>query len=408
MSDDPENSNRRQFLKGQSAADALRSKIESIELDAAKELSDARQTGYLEQYTKKAMGCEFEFLFNLHQYAQSGASAMEGFQLVDLLEDQMTVYRDHSEISRLNHEAFGAAIKVESRLFELLSLAEQIYHQTGHAFDITSTPLTSAWGFDTRNGSVPKDAAIEEALSLVGSEFIELDPQSRTFRFLKHGVNINLGGIGKGHALDRVAELFASHQIGDFVIHGGQSSVLAKGASMSHESPRGTASNNPTEDAEEDLGSHVSGPVGAQEDQTSKANSNPKHTHDGWEVGLSHPTLPGVRLAEVTLRNQALGTSGSGRQGFFHQGKRLGHIIDPRTGWPTTHFLSTTVISNSAALSDALATAFFVMSTDEVAEFCEATPAVAAILISANEKRKGPLKIETFNLPDENFHQVNE
>ncbi len=379
MSDQPNKSNRRSFLTGQSALDAIRSKIDETDLrdsDGSSRAANSKQSGYLEQYSKNAMGCEFEILFNLHQYVQSGAAAMEAFQLVDLLEDQMTVYREHSAICHINREAFENAISVEARLFELLIQSFQIYEETSHAFDITASPLTEAWGFDKRRGSVPSQDRIDEALVRVGSSELKFDQDAKSIQFLKPGVELNLGGIGKGHALDRIAELFESKKIENFVVHGGQSSVVARGSSSS------------------DGGSGDSKP------------SKPEAQSDGWKVGLSHPTVPGLRLAEIRLNNQALGTSGSGRQGFFHNGKRYGHIIDPRTGWPASHFLSTTVISNSAALSDALATAFFVMSAEEIQIFCENRPDVSAVLVSENDQQKGQLSIETFNLSDADFEQV--
>jgi thiamine biosynthesis lipoprotein len=375
MSDQPNKSNRRSFLTGQSALDAIRSKIDETDLrdsDGSSRAANSKQSGYLEQYSKNAMGCEFEILFNLHQYVQSGAAAMEAFQLVDLLEDQMTVYREHSAICHINREAFENAISVEARLFELLIQSFQIYEETSHAFDITASPLTEACGFDKRRGSVPSQDRIDEALVRVGSSELKFDQDAKSIQFLKPGVELNLGGIGKGHALDRIAELFESKKIENFVVHGGQSSVVARGSSSS------------------------GGPKP----------SKPEAQSDGWKVGLSHPTVPGLRLAEIRLNNQALGTSGSGRQGFFHNGKRYGHIIDPRTGWPASHFLSTTVISNSAALSDALATAFFVMSAEEIQIFCENRPDVSAVLVSENDQQKGQLSIETFNLSDADFEQV--
>jgi thiamine biosynthesis lipoprotein len=378
MPDKPK-SNRRDFLIGRAAIDSIRKQSESMEIGAPSDLDEARwldrQSNYLEQYSKNAMACEFELLFNLHQYPQSGAAAMEAFELIDRLEDQMTVYRDHSEVSQINLNAHGKDVVVEHRLFEVLLLASQLNQQTGGAFDITSGPLTKVWGFDQRDGELPAQTTIDEALKSVGSEMIRLETQNRSIRFTQPGLTINLGGIGKGHALDRVSELFGTKSIGDFVIHGGQSSVLARGSS--------------------------------ELTTTTPAAAGEAPHHQGWSVGISHPTLPGVRLAEVFLRDQALATSGTGRQGFYHQGQRYGHIIDPRTGWPTSHFLSTTVISSSAATSDALATAFFVMKLEEVADYCDKHPEIAAILAGADPNSKNQIQLQTFNLSDDDWKREN-
>jgi thiamine biosynthesis lipoprotein len=161
--------------------------------------------------------------------------------------------------------------------------------------------------------------------------------------------------------------LIRKHNIRDFVLHGGQSSVIA---------------------------------AGNQKDITSE-------TANGWPVGLSHPVLPDRRLAEFYLRDSALGTSGTARQGFFHQGKRYGHIIHPKTGWPTDHFLSTTVISHSAELSDALATAFFVMPIEEVEAWCRKHTDVSVVLVSDVAGRdNGQVQLEWFNLEDEDWKRI--
>ena len=126
----------------------------------------------------------------------------------------------------------------------------------------------------------------------------------------------------------------------------------------------------------------------------------------GWTIGVSHPTLPDIRLARIHLGDRALGTSGTARQGFFHDGKRYGHIIDPRTGWPTAHTLSSIVIAKSAAQADALATAFFVMSVEDVERYCQQHSETGAVLVLPSENAAKPF-IRTFNLADEDIEILN-
>ena len=159
-----------------------------------------RQNAYLEHYSKNAMACEFAFLFNMQQYSQSGQAAHLAFQLIDRLEDQLSIYREDSEISNLNRRWSSQPVAVEQYLFELLLLAERIFQETGGAFDITSTPLSRIWGFHERQGRVPDQADIDEALELVGSQKLKLDSSSLTVSSTDAKVTINLGGIGKGHA----------------------------------------------------------------------------------------------------------------------------------------------------------------------------------------------------------------
>jgi len=303
------------------------------------------------------MACEFQLLFNMQQYANSGEAALKVFELIDEYEAQLSVYRDDSEVSQLNRTACSDTVAVRENLFELLTVAEEIFCRSNGAFDITSTPLSKAWGFHNRNATKPKDGEINEALRFVDGSQIKLLPGNGV-KIQSVGIGINLGGIGKGYTLDRAGDLLASCGIDNFVLHGGQSSVIARGSD--HEKS----------DADVD--------------------------DSGWMIGISHPLLPKQRLAKFQLLGKALGTSGTGRQGFFHNGKRYGHIIDPRTGWPTDHFLSTTVICDSAAEADALATAFFVMDLDEVQSYCDNHTDISAVVVRPDVGSKAI--IESFNM----------
>jgi thiamine biosynthesis lipoprotein len=369
-------SSRRDFLKGKSTIRALRKATNEFSFELSPDVSpelEVRQAAYLEEYSKSAMACQFELLFNLHQYRAASAAAMKAFALIDQLEDQLTVYRDHSEISSLNRIAFTEPTRVEQNLFGLLRRAAEIHQQTSGAFDMTSGELSSIWGFEQGKGSVPAVETIHNAIESVGTQHIEFDANNESVRFLRDGTKINLGGIGKGYAIDRVVALFTEHKIGDFVIHGGQSSVYAKGSQKRIEDETGGL------------------------DQAAQR---------GWPIGLSHPTFPDQRLAEFYLQDAALGTSGTGRQGFFHHGKKYGHIIDPRTGWPTDLHLSTTVIAKSAATADALATAFFVMPLEEIELYCRSHLDVSAVCVGESTNKKNQVEITWFNISDEDWNRL--
>jgi thiamine biosynthesis lipoprotein len=114
----------------------------------------------------------------------------------------------------------------------------------------------------------------------------------------------------------------------------------------------------------------------------------------GWSIALRHPLRDEIRLGEVWLRDAALGTSGSAHQFFYHQGKRYSHVLDPRTARPAEGMLSTTVIAPTGAEADALATAFFVMGIDATLVYCEQHPELAAILIASGQ-RAGALEVVT-------------
>ncbi len=305
--------------------------------------NDRPSESYLIHVERRAMACEFEVLLNAGQYADATEWAVEALDLVDRLEQQLTVYRETSEISRLNHTAGEREVEVEPRLFELLRQAVELHRATGGAYDITSGPLSKVWGFYRRAGRMPNDTDLQQALASVGSQHLTLDPERRTVRFAVPGVEINLGSIGKGYALDRAAELLERHGVADFLLHGGRSSVLARGSRAGESAP-------------------------------------------GWRIGVRDPLRPGQRLGEVRLRNRALATSGSGQQFFYHEGRRYGHILDPRTGRPADALLSATVLAPTAAEADSISTAVFVMGLGPALAFCRQRADLGAILVAAGPR----------------------
>ena len=162
------------------------------------------------------MACQFDVFLNAGQNPAGTESALAALDLVEALEDQMTVYREHSEISRLNRTAADRPVIVERRLLSLLQQALELHRATEGAFDITAGPLSKIWGFYRRAGRVPSPAELEEARQRVGSHWVKLDSDAGTVQFLRPGLEINLGAIGKGYALDRCAECSRSEVSGIF------------------------------------------------------------------------------------------------------------------------------------------------------------------------------------------------
>src|SRR5438876_955540 len=151
-----------------------------------------------------AMATVFEVLLP-YGPADAQAAAEDALGLIDRLEAQLTVYRPASEVSRLNRLAAMAPVPVESGLFDLLTISARLSEETGGAFDITAGPLIKAWGFYRRQGRVPEPDELAEALGSVGMTHVELNSERRSVRFRRRGMEINLGSIGKGYALDRAA-----------------------------------------------------------------------------------------------------------------------------------------------------------------------------------------------------------
>src|SRR5262245_56683685 len=159
--------------------------------------------------------------------------AVEALDLVDALENQLTVYRETSEVIYVNGRAAEDPVVVEEGLFRLLQRAVALSEDTGGAFDITAGRLSKVWGFFRRQGSMPSADDVAAALTTVGTRHLQLDAAAQSVRFLQPGLELNLGAIGKGYALDRAADALFAGGVRDFLIHGGNSSVLARGQRIS-------------------------------------------------------------------------------------------------------------------------------------------------------------------------------
>lgn len=320
--------------------------------------------------SRHAMACQFEVLFDAKRYPQGAEAAVAALDRVDALENELSWFRPTSRLSRLNQLAGHEPVPVEPWLFDLLKLAMQLHEETAGALDLTSAPLWEAWGFDRRAGAVPTEERLAQALAQVGSQYVQLDPDRKTVFFTKPGIRLNLGSMGKGYALDCGAEVLKAWGVADFLFHAGQSSVLAWGSQRA-DCPAPWVSS-----------------------------AEPGACESGWTVGVPDPLHPARRLAEIRLRNQALGTSGSTRQYFRHRGHRYSHILDPRTGRPAEGVLSVTVVAPTAALADGLSTAFFVMGPDAARTFCAARPALAALFVCPAD-RTGRVTIHSMGFEED-------
>lgn len=349
--------NRRDFLAGR----ALRDEIVAVGQAAGDailgESDEPRReptSGATVRLATSAMATDFAVILNeAHRDdpRQPLRWASEALDVVHLLEEQISVYRPHTELSQLNRNAASLPVQVEERLFELLSLARDISLETDGCFDPTSGQLIALWRQCRKEVRLPTNTEIAERFALVGMSHVTMgiDGEPSIF-FDRPGVELNLGSIGKGYALDRAAEILIENDLTEWLVQGGHSSVIARGGH----------------------------------------NGLP-----GWPVGLRNPLLPQRRLGTILLRDQALATSGTAVQHFRFEGKRYGHIIDPRTGWPTDSMLSVTVLAPTAAEADALSTAFFVGGVELAERYCSNHRSVSALLIPPPS---GGQRLEPVNL----------
>ena len=353
---EPSPASRREFLTGS----ALRSGLERSGEKLADEFTSAvdgeftPSSGDTVRLSTRAMACDFAVIMNPGPSEQV-MIASAALDLIHQLEEQMSVYRERSELSELNLRADREPVAVQPQLFDLLIQSRDLSRATKGGFDPTSGPLIALWHRCRQDGRIPTEAEIAGALSRTGMEHVDLDQTNRTVRFDRPGIELNLGGIGKGHALDRAGESLVSGGLNEWLFHGGHSSLLARG---NHEG------------------------------------------QGGWPVGIRNPLFPQERLGTLLLKDCAMSTSGSGVQSFRHEGRRYGHILDPRTGWPVEGMLSVTVLAPTAAEADALSTAFFVTGVESTRRYCDNHPQVRALLIPPSVQGRS-LEIINCGVPEE-------
>jgi thiamine biosynthesis lipoprotein len=241
------------------------------------------------------------------------------FAEIDRLEQVMSSWRKDSELSHLN--ALGGSIwfPCSRSLYAVIDSSLRYARLTRGAFDPTIEPFNRAW--DTRGkGRVPSAFEIEQARILIGWSKVNLDRGERRVQFPFSDMGLDLGGIGKGYALDAAARLIAGDSVARALINfGGE--VLAIGTD--------------------------------------------------WEVAIADPVDRLKPAVGLTVSNAAVSTSSQSERGVVVKKKRYGHILDPRTGQPVSSTASVTVIACSATRADAISTALLVMGREEAAAFAE-------------------------------------
>lgn len=345
-------SNRREFLTGQALQNAVGAAGESL-ADAILPPPPSRGPNLVLRTT--AMACDFDVILNPDGPAHQVRAASEALDQVQALEDQCSVYRPHSELSRLNQVAADRRVSVEPGLYRLLRRAVAISGRTDRAFNPAAGALIRLWKQSRVEDRLP---TVEECAASVGCcdlAMIDWDDEDSSVRFRRDGLAFDLGAIGKGYAVDEAARILGEQGVSSFLVHGGRSSVLARGGHAGHA---------------------------------------------GWPVGLNNPLLPDQPYLTLLLKDAAFSTSGTAVQGFRHAGKRYGHILDPRTGWPADKLLSVSVIAPDAALADALSTAFFILGVENALRCCDNFENVGLILFPP--PRQGRRLEPVFhNVPDD-------
>ncbi len=245
------------------------------------------------------------------------------FDEIERIENLLSAYLPHSDIWAINSSERGQAVKVNSETVELLERAAYYKEATYGAFDISTKPVSDLWNI-SGGGNVPEEDELSKALNCIGD--VVIDKADSTVTLPKDGMAIDLGGIAKGYAADRVTETLKSH---------GVKSAIA------------------------DLGGNIS-VIG-------------KNGNRSWKIGLQHPEKArGNTFGYVEAEDECVVTSGGYERCFERDGKIYHHIIDPSTGKnPENGVRSVTVIAKDGTMADALSTALYVMGKDKGIETAE-------------------------------------
>lgn len=325
--------NRRDFLRPRCLAETTSQMLAVLATAPTCHGGPAAEVPLL-RVSRRAMATTFEVFLPFGTPDGLGVAAA-ALAEVDRIEELLTVYRPQSPVSQLNRQAARQAVVVEEELYNLLEMVRRLSTETDGAFDVTAGALVKAWGFYTRQPRIPSHGERLAAMSRVGMQHLVLEPHERTVQYRQEGLEVNFGSVGKGYALDCAAACLRRWGVSSALLQGGHSSVYAVGAGWDGR---------------------------------------------GWPVGIKHPSQP-RRLAIVRLRDQGLATSAATHQYLEHAGRRLGHLLDPRTGWPARGTASASVIAPAAAAADALATAFYVLGVDKAREYCQQRPGLAAVVL---------------------------
>ena len=224
------------------------------------------------------------------------------------LDQAMSNYIPASEWSEVNRDGSNQPVRVSQEMFDLIAACVEYSRLSEGAFDITVGPLMKVWGFYKGSGHLPHRAEVRTALAHVGYQNIELNRRDRSVRFLRSGMNIDPGGIGKGYAVDRLIDILKEYGIKSALVSAARSSIYALGT------PPGEA---------------------------------------GWRAQIRDPRDGSKVAAEVVLRDESMSTSGNYEKFFMAEGKLYSHIMDPRTGVPAPGMIQVSVITPRCIDSEA-------------------------------------------------------
>jgi FAD:protein FMN transferase len=299
--------------------------------------SDPPASGALVERARVSMGSELR----LTAWTTDEKATVTTFEAVfdefDRLEAMMSVWKDGSDIERLNAAAGLHPVAVHPEVLDVLDIGRQVSEWTDGKFDVTFGALSNLWRFDhDQDNRIPSPQRVAAQLPLVDYRLLTIDKGAGTAYLAQRGMRAHLGGIGKGYAIDRGANVLRSRGIRDFMIQSGGDLYVA----------------------------------GRRGDRP-------------WRLGIRDPRGPAdSSFAALDLTDGTFSTSGDYERFFMHEGRRYHHLLDPDLGVPARTSRSVTIVTTRAVIADALSTGVFILGGRAGMDVVERLPDVEAVIVT--------------------------
>lgn len=302
--------------------------------------------------TTKLMGCKFDITVVAQNKTIANAHINTAINEIKRIENNISSWNPNSKTSEINRNAGIKPVKVNKELFFLIQRAKAISKLTDGAFDISYASMDRIWKFDGTMTKAPSKKAIENSVKKIDYNNILLDKEKQTVFLKKAGMKIGFGGIGKGYAADKAKDL-----------------LIKKGV--------------------------VAGIINASGDMNTWGK---QPNGDSWKVAITNPMDKAKSFGLLPIENKAIVTSGNYEKYITINNKRYAHIIDPRTGYPSSGILSVSVLAPKAEIADALATSVFVMGIETGLNRINQLPNIDCIVIDdkGNIHRSKNIQIEKY------------
>jgi thiamine biosynthesis lipoprotein len=287
------------------------------------------------------MGSELRLTAWTADEAAAVAAFDEVFAEFDRLEALLSIWRDGSDVQRLNAAAGIHPVAVSPETLEVLAMARQIGDWTEGKFDVTFAALSDLWKFDhDQDNSIPTPDAIRPRLPFIDYRRVEFNVNAHTAFITHKGMRVHLGGIGKGFAVDRAVAALRRRGLRDFMVQAGGDMYVA----------------------------------GRRGDRM-------------WRLGIQDPRGPADSLfASLELSDATFSTSGDYERFFIKDGRRFHHILDPDLGEPASGCRSVTIVSDRALVADGLSTGVFVLGPAKGMALIERLPQVEGVIVTAENQ----------------------